>query len=100
MTSSRDVPAWPANPNLLLIGARAPVPGTCKTRLGASIGMAAAATLYGAFLVDLSARFTGDAAPEARNSWPTAIARVHGAQPMLGMNWSCSGLYGTSWVAM
>ena len=67
MTSSRDVPAWPANPNLLLIGARAPVPGTCKTRLGASIGMAAAATLYGAFLVDLSARFTGDAAPEARN---------------------------------
>ena len=39
MTSSRDVPAWPANPNLLLIGARAPVPGTCKTRLGASIAV-------------------------------------------------------------
>ena len=28
----------------------------------------------------------------ARKSSPTAIARVQGAQPMLGMNWSCSGL--------
>ena len=28
----------------------------------------------------------------ARKSSPTAIGRVQGAQPMLGMNWSCSGL--------
>jgi thioredoxin-like negative regulator of GroEL len=28
----------------------------------------------------------------ARKSSPTAIARVHGAQPMLGKNWSCSAL--------
>ena len=28
----------------------------------------------------------------ARKSSPTAMARVQGAQPMLGMNWSCSGL--------
>jgi glycosyltransferase A (GT-A) superfamily protein (DUF2064 family) len=42
----------------LLIAAREPVPGTTKTRLGAAIGMARAATLYAAFLVDLAARFT------------------------------------------
>lgn len=46
------------SPDLLLIAARAPVPGTTKTRLGASIGMERAARLYRAFLVDLSRRFT------------------------------------------
>jgi rSAM/selenodomain-associated transferase 1 len=44
--------------NLLLIAARAPVPGETKTRLGACIGMERAAELYRAFLVDLAARFT------------------------------------------
>lgn len=43
---------------LLLIAARAPVAGQCKTRLGASIGMERAATLYAAFLRDIDARFT------------------------------------------
>ena len=43
---------------LLLIAAREPAPGMAKTRLGASIGMARAAALYAAFLVDLAARFT------------------------------------------
>lgn len=55
------------NDNLLLIGARAPVPGACKTRLGAGIGMAQAALLYRAFLVDLDFRFTGDPGWAARN---------------------------------
>lgn len=55
------------NGNLLLIGARAPVPGACKTRLGAAIGMATAAALYRAFLVDLAARFTADPAWATRN---------------------------------
>lgn len=44
--------------DLLLIAARAPVPGETKTRLGATIGMERAATLYRAFLADLAARFT------------------------------------------
>ena len=43
---------------LFLFVARAPVPGRAKTRLGATIGMEAAARLYRAFLVDLAARFT------------------------------------------
>jgi rSAM/selenodomain-associated transferase 1 len=43
---------------LLLIAAKEPAPGMVKTRLGATIGMADAATLYAAFLVDLAARFT------------------------------------------
>jgi glycosyltransferase A (GT-A) superfamily protein (DUF2064 family) len=43
---------------LLLIAAREPAPGMAKTRLGATIGMARAAALYAAFLVDLAARFT------------------------------------------
>lgn len=67
MTTSSAVAERPSHPNLLLIGARAPVPGTCKTRLGAAIGMAAAAALYRAFLVDLCARFTGDPAPAVRD---------------------------------
>jgi glycosyltransferase A (GT-A) superfamily protein (DUF2064 family) len=43
---------------LFLIAAREPAPGITKTRLGATIGMARAAELYAAFLVDLAARFT------------------------------------------
>jgi rSAM/selenodomain-associated transferase 1 len=45
---------------LLLIAARAPVPGETKTRLGATIGPERAARLYRAFLDDLAARFAGD----------------------------------------
>jgi glycosyltransferase A (GT-A) superfamily protein (DUF2064 family) len=67
MTYSSYVPEWSRNDNLLLIGARVPVPGTCKTRLGASIGMAEAAALYRAFLVDLAARFTGGPGWETRS---------------------------------
>jgi rSAM/selenodomain-associated transferase 1 len=43
--------------DLLLIAAREPVPGTTKTRLGATIGMERAAILYEAFLRDLADRF-------------------------------------------
>ena len=43
------------------------MPGACKTRLGASIGMEAAAALYRAFLVDLAGRFTSSTGLEARN---------------------------------
>jgi rSAM/selenodomain-associated transferase 1 len=40
----------------LVIGAKEPVPGTVKTRLGRTIGDARAAALYRAFLADLAAR--------------------------------------------
>ena len=43
---------------LLVIAAREPAPGMAKTRLGAIVGMARAAALYAAFLVDLATRFT------------------------------------------
>ena len=41
----------------LVIGAKQPVPGTVKTRLGRAIGDAQAAALYRAFLTDLAERF-------------------------------------------
>lgn len=41
----------------LVIGAKEPVPGAVKTRLGRAIGDARAAALYRAFLADLAARF-------------------------------------------
>ncbi|CAA9533249.1 MAG: hypothetical protein AVDCRST_MAG73-1146 [uncultured Thermomicrobiales bacterium] len=50
-------PAPHPSGNLLLIAARAPVPGQTKTRLGAAIGMDRAAALAAAFLTDLARRF-------------------------------------------
>lgn len=47
------------HPDLLIIVARAPVPGTTKTRLAATIGDDRACVLYRAFLADLAHRFTG-----------------------------------------
>src|SRR4051812_27669706 len=46
----------------LVIGAKEPVPGAVKTRLGRAIGDVRAAVLYRAFLADLAARFRRDAA--------------------------------------
>lgn len=66
MTHTGKVTVPPPRANLLLIGARAPVPGECKTRLGAGIGMEAAAALYRAFLVDLATRFTTTSGWETR----------------------------------
>lgn len=66
MLDLHSAPPVPANGHrgLLLIGAREPIPGQCKTRLGACIGMERAAALYRAFLVDIATRFTTDP------SWP------------------------------
>jgi glycosyltransferase A (GT-A) superfamily protein (DUF2064 family) len=47
------------HPDLLIIVARDPVPGTTKTRLAATIGDVRACALYRAFLDDLAHRFTG-----------------------------------------
>jgi uncharacterized protein len=43
--------------NTFYFAAKAPLAGQAKTRLGTSIGMAAAAKLYAAFLLDLTQRF-------------------------------------------
>lgn len=43
--------------NVLMIAARAPIPGQTKTRLGKALGMERAAALYRAFLRDLADRF-------------------------------------------
>ena len=51
------------SPNLLVIVARAPVPGTAKTRLAATIGADRACALYRAFLTDLANRFPPPNAP-------------------------------------
>ncbi len=45
--------------NILMIAARAPIPGQTKTRLGKALGMERAAELYRAFLRDLADRFEG-----------------------------------------
>lgn len=45
--------------NILMIAARAPIPGQTKTRLGNALGMERAAELYRAFLRDLADRFEG-----------------------------------------
>lgn len=45
---------------LLIIIARAPIPGQTKTRLGATIGMRAAATLHEAFIADIADCFNPD----------------------------------------
>jgi len=47
------------SPDLLIIVARAPIAGTIKTRLAATIGNDRACTLYCAFLADLAHRFNG-----------------------------------------
>lgn len=44
------------NANVLMIAARAPVPGSTKTRLGQVIGMSEAASIYEGFLIDLASR--------------------------------------------
>ncbi len=59
-----DAPNRPRS--LLMIAARAPIPGQTKTRLGNAIGMDRAATLYQAFLRDLADRFDSEDAAATR----------------------------------
>jgi glycosyltransferase A (GT-A) superfamily protein (DUF2064 family) len=79
-----------ANGNLLLIVARAPILGTTKTRLAATIGAAPAHDLFCAFLADLARRFTPRAADGYDVGWACtppdfefsgALARFTGARP-------------------
>ncbi len=64
--------------NALVIVAKYPHPGQVKTRLGASIGYAAAAALYRSFLSDLAGRF-GEAAERDGYRLRWACAPGHGS---------------------
>ncbi len=81
--------------NRLYFAAKAPIAGMAKTRLGATIGMEVAATLYGAFLRDLVARFAGAPFEVAWHvtpgSWPdleTLVLRADHVRSQRGMNWA------------
>jgi glycosyltransferase A (GT-A) superfamily protein (DUF2064 family) len=80
----------------LVIGAKQPVPGTVKTRLGRTIGEAQAAALYRAFLRDLAARFRRTAgaydllwafAPTAAD-FPALVGAADGYFAQEGADWT------------
>ncbi len=80
----------------LVIGAKQPVPGTVKTRLGRTIGDARAAALYRAFLADLAARFQRTAgrydllwafAP-ATADFPALVGAADGYFAQEGADWT------------
>jgi rSAM/selenodomain-associated transferase 1 len=74
------------SPNLLVIVARDPVPGTTKTRLAVTIGHERACALYRAFLADLANRFPPAGAPydfawaftPAESDFRSTISRLAG----------------------
>ena len=79
------------NAALFLFVARTPVPGTTKTRLGATIGMVAAARLYRAFLVDLAECFTPvpGADPGFDFGWAYTPGGLDFAQTLVGIGCPC-----------
>lgn len=80
----------------LVIGAKEPVPGMVKTRLGRTIGDARAATLYRAFLADLGARFGLMAhgydllwaVTPATADWPALVGAADGYFVQQGPDWT------------
>lgn len=99
--------AQPVTPTrALVIGAKAPVPGTVKTRLGRTIGHERAATLYHAFLRDLAARFADQSAYDVfwayapiAADWPTVIGCEVAAFPQEGPDWTARQRHIFSWTA-
>ncbi len=80
----------------LVIGAKEPVPGNVKTRLGRTIGDARAVELYRAFLTDLAARFRHAArsydllwafAPTTAD-FPALVGAADGYFPQQGTDWT------------
>jgi uncharacterized protein len=84
----------------LVIGAKEPVPGMVKTRLGRTIGDVRAAVLYRAFLADLSARFGRTATGAARGydllwaftpataDFPALVGAADGYFAQRGADWT------------
>ncbi len=84
MDQSRQAPRAT---DLFLFVARQPTPGVAKTRLGTVIGMAPAALLYAAFLVDLSAEFTPRQPDDAAYDfgWAHSPAAIDFAAVLVGL---------------
>jgi rSAM/selenodomain-associated transferase 1 len=82
----------------LVIGAKEPVAGSVKTRLGRSIGDTQAADLYRAFLTDLAARFRRAAAAHeydllwafapATADFPALVGAADGYFAQQGADWT------------
>lgn len=82
----------------LVIGAKEPVPGAVKTRLGRTLGHDRAAALYRAFLADLAARFRSSAGYDllwayapAGADWCAVVGdggAGAGAFPQVGPDWT------------
>ncbi len=94
------------SPFALVIGAKDPVPGTVKTRLGTTIGHDRAAALYGAFLADLAARFR--AVPSFDLFWacaptteifPALVGDAHGFFAQEGADWTTRQRHIFHWTA-
>ena len=81
--------------NRLYFAAKAPLAGQAKTRLGTSIGMASAATLYAAFLRDLVERFAN--AP-FEVAWHAAPGSWHYLEPLTGRTNAVRTQRGESWA--
>lgn len=90
----------------LVIGAKAPVPGTVKTRLGRTIGHDRAAMLYQAFLRDLGARFRTmlgcdvfwAVSPEAAN-WAAIVGVPVQTFAQVGPDWTARQRHIFAWTA-
>lgn len=79
----------------LYFAAKAPLAGQVKTRLGATIGMQAAATLYEGFLRDLAARF---AHARFQVAWHIAPGSWPHLEPIIGRRASVRSQRGNGWA--
>jgi uncharacterized protein len=77
------------------LAAKAPLAGEAKTRLGKSIGMNAAATLYSAFLRDLIDRFASAPFPTGWHLAPGARSHL---TPFIGSSTRVRIQLGDSWA--
>lgn len=91
---------------VLVIGAKAPVQGTVKTRLGRTIGYGRAASLYHAFLRDIAARFAHETefdvcwayAPDSAD-WQAITGASFAAFPQVGTDWTARQRHIFRWTA-
>ena len=81
--------------NHLYFAAKAPLAGEAKTRLGSSIGMNAAATLYSAFLLDIAERF---ASAGLQTGWYIAPGSGPHLAPLIGSSARVRIQRGDSWA--
>lgn len=81
--------------NYLYFAAKAPLAGEAKTRLGSSIGMNAAATLYFAFLRDIAERFVST---KFRTGWCIAPGSKPHLAPLIRSTARVRVQRGDSWA--